>query len=96
MSGRLEVDTDLLARTGAALSALADTLASASADARGVAGAVGHAVLASEVEGFAVSWDDRRAGLVRRTRALGDDCVTVAATFAGADGELAGAVRSQR
>jgi hypothetical protein len=93
---RLQVDTDQLARVGQSLCDLADTLATASADAHGLAGALGDEGLAGQVDGFAVSWDDRRAALVNMLRTLGQGCTKTATTFADADTQLASAVRGDQ
>lgn len=92
MAGRLQVDMDLLTRTGGTLRAVRDDLQGAADDVP-LRAALGHDGLADTVDAFAHGWDDARATLVRLVGDLGEACREIAATLDDVDDELAARIR---
>ncbi|MFC5381341.1 hypothetical protein [Aquipuribacter nitratireducens] len=91
----LDVDTDVLRDTGAALRVVATELDAATVHSHVVAEAVGHEGLAEALLDLTRSWRRRREEVLDGIAALAEAAAVAGETFEGLDSELAAALRGR-
>ncbi len=82
---RIQLDLERLRRSGQMLDAVRVEFEEATANAHGVAEAVGHRGLSAAITRFAESWDDRRADMTENIAALGQAASGIAEAFGDLD-----------
>lgn len=92
---QFKVSTPTLVSAADAVDKVATALDAATTDTEGLADAVGHTHLASQVRSFATSWDKRRADLTEQLVTLSTNLRDGAESIQAADQGLADAVRGE-
>jgi hypothetical protein len=88
----VELDLARLREAGAKLTSVKNEFENASANAQGLAEAVGHDGLADALIGFAEKWDDTREDMVANIATLAEVTAGIAQAFGDLDTEYANAL----
>ena len=88
----VELDLARLREAGGRLETVRAEFENASANARGLADAVGHDGLADALVDFAEKWDDRRADMLENIGTLAEITTGIAEAFGQLDSEYAAAL----
>ncbi|MHC2998444.1 hypothetical protein [Microbacterium sp. HJ5] len=91
----VELDIARLRETGTRLETVRAEFENASANARGLADAVGHDGLADALVDFADKWDDRRADMLENIGTLAEITTGIAEAFGQLDTEYAAALSGE-